>query len=228
MSSVGRAVMLSRHRDVRNGLTAPDMRHPSLLALATVVVAPCVAAQAGRSQLMSAGDVDGDGVTELLPSGGYEAGAVLDGATLRRVRGHDVGTLGLVSGAMWNPTAAALGDLDGDRVGDYLLASSDAFMLSSTSGAAILSGHGGQRLWVETGNAMNRYPSGPGFDYLDGISGAGLGDADRDGTPDFALLGRESQVVVALSGRSPIERLWSVDLVQLLPRPDVYVREGRR
>ncbi|HET6201756.1 MAG TPA: Ig-like domain-containing protein [Planctomycetota bacterium] len=132
----------------------------------------------------AAGDVDGDGVGDLLvaapfadPAGLPDAGRVTllsgaSGAILLQIDGTGPGEL-------FGNSVAGLGDLDGDGASDLLVGNPFASPggLSFAGQARVYSGASGASLFVVDGAAD--------MDVL-GFSVAGVGDMDADGVPDFA------------------------------------------
>jgi hypothetical protein len=175
--------------------------------------------------LTELGDLDGDGVRELVGAGFYYAASVFDGLTLASVRQHAARALDPGLQIVLAASVSHLGDLDTDGHGDYLVTSNDQFT-GRDGAAAIFSGKSGARLWLEAGQHIVTLPHPATLEScFDGIDGAGLGDVDGDGVPDFALIEREQQVVTAISGHKPNTRLWRLDLVQLLPRAEGFERD---
>jgi hypothetical protein len=145
------------------------------------------------------GDIDGDGIDDFTVGapgdnhGGIDAGSVrvcsgATGAELYTVRGIQPG------GAL-GASVAGTGDVDGDGVGDLLVGAPlyDG-SLTDSGGAFLYSGASGALLWSAFGAHYNaRF----------GVSVAGVGDLDLDGTPDFAI-GAPSYLerVYAYSGAS--------------------------
>lgn len=144
--------------------------------------------QFGRS-VASGGDANGDGVDDLFISDpGFEVDGVrvgrwfvYDGATreeMWRVVGDaDLGPVntdyaGLIP-------AAFIGDIDGDARADLIVGRPTA---ANTAGIAVVySGHDGEVLY--------RFEGAEQYFRL-GLDVAGVGDLNRDGTPDFAFTGR--------------------------------------
>ena len=126
-----------------------------------------------ESVVTSIDDVDGDGVRDVLVGSHYyhsSAGAArvlsgADGTLIRVLTGAPGDELG--SGV------AALADLDGDGVGEFVVGSRHA----GGGGAAIV--YSGA-----TGNELYRVAGSSGSQL--GYAVAALGDVDGDGVPDFA------------------------------------------
>lgn len=128
------------------------------------------------------GDIDGDGVADLVigarrdSQGDPQSGRVfvvsgVDGATIREHNGSFASFFG--------HAVAAVGDADGDGVGDYVIGSPSAAPNGLTSGLAeVFSGRTGMRL--------HRLPGlTPG--ERAGHAVAGVGDVDGDGYDDVAV-----------------------------------------
>ena len=163
--------------------------------------------------LAAAGDVNGDGFADVLVgnSSGLSNSAPTGSAVL--VSGRDGRILyrlvGDRRGDQFGSACAGIGDIDGDRVPDLLIAATSAPYDSSTnqrgSGRVYLvSGAKGRRLQVLSGPSnAERY----------GRVVAALGDVDKDGVPDFAVGERTNSStgsVYVYSGktRSLLRRHW--------------------
>ncbi len=132
--------------------------------------------------LAAVGDIDGDGVTDLLAgaprsdAGGAESGDVrllsgASGALLWAVAGF--------SGEQFGASVAGVGDVDLDGIPDVVVGAPRADVPGKDAGAArLLDGATGAQLLAWTGDA-----NGDTF----GRSVAGPGDVDGDGTPDVAV-----------------------------------------
>jgi hypothetical protein len=153
--------------------------------------------------LASPGDVDGDGVDDLLIGApehdgtGTEAGRaeLLSGAT-----GALLGAWDGLPGDALGSALAGLGDVDGDGVPDLLIGSPKADVLVKDSGLA-------QMISGATGILLHDLAQQScGLDFSDnfGAAVAGLGDVDGDGVPDAAV-GAPGDSCTALSGGS----LWT-------------------
>lgn len=130
----------------------------------------------GRS-VISPGDLDGDGVADLLVSAPHQtrpdgsgAGALFafsgsDGKELYRLWGHAPEFHLSTDGRL-----AAVGDVDGDEHGDFLVVTKQAVILCSGDGGAVLRAHE--------------------LPYRVRVQIAGLGDLDGDGVPDYGFTNR--------------------------------------
>ena len=133
--------------------------------------------------LCSAGDLDGDGYSDLFAGApGAARGGLLSGAVLAR-SSHDGRVLARLDGtrarAVLGSALAALGDLDGDGVIDLAAgAPKDATPGLATGSIVVLSGRDLSRLWQKAGPA-------PGAHFGDAL--ANVGDVDGDGHADVVL-----------------------------------------
>ena len=132
----------------------------------------------------AAGDVDGDGVTDVVvgspradPNGLGEAGAArvysgFDGSLLRTLEGTS-------SGARLGHSVACAGDVDGDGFDDVLVGSPYETHSGGTEAGRV------QVFSGFDGSLLNDHPGTSNYDRL-GWSVAGLGDLDADGFDDYA------------------------------------------
>jgi hypothetical protein len=139
--------------------------------------------------LANAGDVDGDGVADLLvgapdfvATGGHDAGGTTPGlvelfsgatgALLLHVQGD-------ATADMFGTSVTGVNDVDGDGVEDFAVGAIGFDGLASNGGMVrMLSGADGSTLWTRAGGQSNS-----GF----GMRLATVGDVDGDGNVDVAV-----------------------------------------
>jgi hypothetical protein len=145
--------------------------------------------------LADAGDVDGDGVNDVI-AGAPGIGVALvwsgaDGSLLLTLEG-DPPVEGIGSG--FGAAVAGPGDLDGDARADLLVGAVNAERSGLESGVA--------SVWSADGEPLFEVAGEEAGDHLGTATGA-IGDVDADGTPDVALGARDAgpndggQVIVA-------------------------------
>ncbi|MBK8979772.1 MAG: FG-GAP repeat protein [Planctomycetes bacterium] len=171
--------------------------------------------------LAATGDLDGDGVRELLvgvpqlDSSSTGSVFVLRGATgqqLRRLVGPDP-----MADDRFGIDVANAGDVNGDGIDDALIGSDPIALAPARTGyARVVSGADGRTLFTFSGDTVeDRF----------GVAVAGLGDLDADGRPDLAVVaagsatrpgylrlfsGRDGRVLDQLPGNLPGEGLAEV------------------
>lgn len=181
--------------------------------LFTVATAPQQGLGFDPRIVAAAGDLNGDGHADILvglpreATFFYQAGsaAVYSGATGAPLGGITGG------GAEFGLAVAALGDVTGDGVVDYLIGAPRVYAsLPAAPGyAQVISGASGAIVRALNGNA-----NGDAF----GSSVAALGDLDGDGFPDFMVgapgigagyarifSGRTGEVLLTLAGGAPLD-----------------------
>lgn len=147
------------------------------------------------TRLASAGDIDGDGLTELLigatgeDSGGSAAGAaylVYGPARTMSLTSADAKIVGGAASDALGGAMASAGDVDGDGKGDVVLGASAADPSSKTSAGAAYLFLGELNGDYTVSNADATITGEGASDYL-GASVAGPGDINNDGFGDLLL-----------------------------------------
>jgi hypothetical protein len=130
-----------------------------------------------------AGDIDGDGSSDVLVGAWLDDLAGVDAGSAQLRSGFTGAVLATLPGALpgdgFGWSVAGCGDVDGDGVPDVIVSAPHADPAGSSSGRAyVLSGANGATLHVFSGAVA--------ADYL-GYSVAGAGDVDSDGVPDLVV-----------------------------------------
>jgi hypothetical protein len=155
------------------------------------------------SQVSGAGDVDGDGLDDILIGaagsdvGGTIAGAAyvvlgssLGGSTTFDLSAADYVLIGEKPGDYAGAVVSDAGDVDGDGLGDVLVGALDHYGEFSQQGAAylVLGRQLADHRSLELSQAAYRL-LGSGTDDYAGVSVAGAGDVDGDGLDDVIVGG---------------------------------------
>jgi len=171
----------------------PVNRVMSLTTADAILVGEHGADSAGRA--VSAADVDGDGIDDLLvgawgeDSGGGDAGAVyvvlgpVSGTF--SLSGADAILTGEVSGDYAGKYLAGIGDSDGDGLEDFIVGASRQDASGSNSGAVYLL-HGLPPLTSSLATADAKLIGEAASDYA-GVSVDDAGDVNADGFADFLV-----------------------------------------
>ncbi|MEZ6194534.1 MAG: FG-GAP-like repeat-containing protein [Planctomycetota bacterium] len=144
------------------------------------------------------GDVDGDGIPDIVSGSPYADAPVFNAGYVRIYSGFDGSILheipGSGSNGGWGATVAAAGDVNGDGFGD-VIASAPNESIDGMNGAgrvAVISGADGSILFEDT-NSLNN-------DGL-GREVAGFGDLNGDGYDDFGYVAPNDSTLFNAGGR---------------------------
>jgi hypothetical protein len=145
---------------------------------------------------VAAGDVDGDGIGDLLAGEAFASGSFPGAGEIAVISGLDGTELFTIDGAAAGDAlgdfVAGVGDLDGDLVPDLGAGARGADVNGVDSGAVfVYSGSDGHLLHEFDGESAG--------DWCSRV--AGLGDVDRDGVPDVGVAPLLATGVRVFSGR---------------------------
>ena len=146
------------------------------------------------TDLANVGDVDLDGVPDLLVGAAFDDRIATDAGSARIYSGQDGSVLthidGDRAGDRFGLDLAAVGDLDGDGVAEFVVGANGSDLAGQDAGKAVVySGSTFQPIYVYRGQ-------NPG-DGLGNVSAAG--DANGDSVPDFLICASGSE-----SGRADL------------------------
>lgn len=170
--------------------------------------------EASGCETGGAGDIDGDGLADLLVGtqgaapGGANSGMVslFLGASLLATGGsiqlyeRDVRFAGVAPDDRLGTDVHALGDIDGDLLGDFLLSARQNDASSPNAGSTYLVRAASLALGQDFDLAGTAAFLGEADGDLSGTSTAALGDVDGDGLPDAAIGAPRSDATAEDSG----------------------------
>lgn len=132
------------------------------------------------ASVADAGDVNNDGVPDIIVGAPLHDGAGTDSGLIRVFSGQDGSVLHSISGATgsddFGRSVDGVGDVNGDDFDDFVVGAPSAGPGFSRGQVRVFSGQNGSVLFTFTGTAD--------FDQR-GWSAAGAGDVNGDGTPDI-------------------------------------------
>ena len=136
-------------------------------------------AHASLGSLAPAGDLDGDGVPDLLAGAPLDATAGAQAGSATAVSGADGSVLtafaGSAPGELFGWSVVSLGDVDGDGLADVAVGAPGA---AGRGVVRVFSGASGDELYVLAGNELAGFFGG---------ALAAIGDVDGDGIGEFAV-----------------------------------------
>jgi hypothetical protein len=161
----------------------------------------------------SPGDLDGDGFADVVYSrrfGGPSANQLV-------VRsGRDGAETAVTTVPVEARNLTAIGDADGDGVGDYAYNSAAAFGSSSTQSLVVRSGASGAVLWTISGGQQT--PADVYFPYL---AGGGL-DYDGDGVGDLVTASLQAYAIPVFNRCRLYSGASGALLAQFIPPVNAY------
>lgn len=140
--------------------------------------------------LVTIGDLDGDGVQDLVAGQQWPGALVLSGRTLAML-GSAPGSFGAM---LFGPRVTTVGDQDGDGIEEVLL--SDV----PTAGPVGVGWAGGAAVWSPgSGTVLRTHVGRIGTSDNLGTAAAGIGDRDGDGLSEYAV-GSPELTLISPSG----------------------------
>ncbi len=204
-----------RHTDILVGAPGLDRRSPGTIVVFSGREGRVLARLEGESEkgenlgwsMATVGDVDRDGIRDVLVGGLHTSAVVCSGRNLHRIQ--TVGSRGghVVADAFAS-SVDRLGDVDGDGVDDWIIGANES-VLFDQGYAQVYSGKDAKLLRVEF--ESRRF----------GVDVCGVGDVDGDAVADEAIACPGEGWVRLLSGKNGklIERIDFAKLRESTPKP---------